>query len=168
MIICEVQEYSDLTYRVYDYGRVDKNGKPRELHIDKALAVMNFAAMRGGEIPSVTIPAERNRKALLAACPYFTTERWELKTSEPVDLVPDRFELLVVLGGTGYLHCGGTPLSYHPGQCWFLPASLEKISVQPEQSTTLVRTYVPDLVNLCAQLRQSGIPEAQLAQVVFA
>ena len=42
MVICEVQEYSDLTYRVYDYGRVDAHGKPRELHIEKALDVTEF------------------------------------------------------------------------------------------------------------------------------
>jgi mannose-6-phosphate isomerase len=44
MILCEVQEYSDLTYRVYDYGRVDKNGRARELHVAKALEVMKFGA----------------------------------------------------------------------------------------------------------------------------
>ena len=43
MVICEVQEYSDLTYRVYDFGRVDAHGKPRELHIDKALQVARAA-----------------------------------------------------------------------------------------------------------------------------
>src|SRR5689334_5875940 len=42
MIVCEVQEYSDLTYRVYDYGRVDASGKPRELHVEKALQVIDF------------------------------------------------------------------------------------------------------------------------------
>ena len=47
IVICEVQEYSDLTYRVYDFGRLDSSGKPRELHIEKALEVTNFDAPRG-------------------------------------------------------------------------------------------------------------------------
>jgi mannose-6-phosphate isomerase len=168
MILCEVQEYSDLTYRVYDYGRTDANGKPRELHIDKALAVMNFGATRGGKISSVTIPAARGRKMLLASCPYFTTERWDLQASEPIHVASDRFELLIVLSGRGLFDWDGTPLPYQPGQCWFLPAALKKISVQPEQSTVLVRTYVPDLLGLYRELREAGIPEAQLAEVVFA
>jgi len=49
MILCEVQEYSDLTYRVYDYGRVDKNGIPRELHVEKALEVMKFGGAAAGQ-----------------------------------------------------------------------------------------------------------------------
>ena len=46
MVICEVQEYSDLTYRVYDYDRTDANGKPRELHVEKALEVLTFGSAR--------------------------------------------------------------------------------------------------------------------------
>src|SRR3981189_2397788 len=44
LVVCEIQEYSDLTYRVYDFGRVDSSGKPRELHVEKALEVTNFGA----------------------------------------------------------------------------------------------------------------------------
>src|SRR5260370_14089832 len=49
VIICETQDYSDLTYRLYDYGRVDANGKPRELHVAKALDVMSFDPSAGGK-----------------------------------------------------------------------------------------------------------------------
>jgi len=55
MILCEVQEYSDLTYRVYDYGRTDAKGKPRELHVQKALDVMQFGQTAGGKIPSLPL-----------------------------------------------------------------------------------------------------------------
>jgi len=71
MVICEVQEYSDLTYRVYDYDRRDPSGKPRELHIEKALAVMDFSGKQIEKVPRVALPTQRGARALLAACPYF-------------------------------------------------------------------------------------------------
>ncbi len=79
MIVCEVQEYSDLTYRVYDYGRVDAHGKPRELHIEKALQVTNFGAIqRRKSIARLPLPGgSMKNDHLLAACPFFATERWE-------------------------------------------------------------------------------------------
>jgi len=72
VVVCEVQEYSDLTYRVYDYGRVDAQGKPRKLHIEKALDVTNFGPARGGKTTDVSLPAAGTAKrSLLAACSFF-------------------------------------------------------------------------------------------------
>src|SRR5215467_4022621 len=74
MIICEVQEYSDLTYRVYDYGRVDARGKPRELHIEKALAVTDFESTARAKVE--TRPLRVHGEIVgepLVDCPYFST-----------------------------------------------------------------------------------------------
>jgi mannose-6-phosphate isomerase len=167
MILCEVQEYSDLTYRIYDYGRVDGNGKPRELHTEKALKVMKFGAAPPAKVTPLHLPGERVHKTLLAACPYFATERWEFVASVQAESMRDCFELLVILNGTGYIHWQGSPLPYQRGQCWFIPASLGKFSLQPEQSTAVIRTYVPDLAHLRQQLHQCAIPETWLTQTIF-
>src|SRR5260370_20316411 len=53
VVLCEVQEYSDLTYRLYDYNRVNSKGRARELHVEKALAAMNFGATRAGKVEPV-------------------------------------------------------------------------------------------------------------------
>lgn len=168
MILCEVQEYSDLTYRVYDYGRVDAHGKPRELHVEKALQVMKFDAPAPEKVAPLHLPGERVHKTLLAACPYFATERWGFVASVQTKSQQECFELLVILDGTGYIHWQGPPLPYHRGQCWFMPASLGEFALQPEQKTALIRTYLPDLSRLRAELRQAVFPETQLAQTVFA
>ena len=168
MILCEVQEYSDLTYRVYDYGRVDGKGKPRELHIEKALAVMKFGVPAPSKVTPVQLPGDRVRKTLLTACSYFAVERWEFRATVQAESRHDCFELFVVLDGSGHIDWHGAALPYERGQCWFIPASLGKFSLQPEQSTSAIRTYVPDLPALCAELRQAAIPETQLAQTVFA
>ena len=167
MILCEVQEYSDLTYRIYDYGRVDGHGKPRELHIEKALKVMNFGVPPLAKVVPLHLPGERVHKTLLAACSYFATERWEFVASVQSESMRDCFELFVILNGTGYIHWPGSPLPYQRGQCWFIPASLGNFSLQPEQSTAVIRTYVPDLARLRTELRQSAIPETWLAQTIF-
>lgn len=168
MVICEVQEYSDLTYRVYDYGRADASGKPRELHIEKALQVMKFGGSRSGKVTGLPLPSERTHKTLLAACSYFATERWDFRATVQTESAPERFELFIILSGTGYIHWSNSPLSYNRGECWLIPASLGRFSLQPEQSTSVIRTYVPDLAELCAELRQASVSETQLAQAVFA
>lgn len=143
MILCEVQQYSDLTYRVYDYGRVDAHGKPRELHIAKALEVMEFGQGTGGLVPPVPLAADGAEKTLVAACSYFSTERWEFLRTVPSETQRERFELLVILAGAGYLHWQGTPQMYERGQCWLMPAALGQFSLQPEQSSAIIRTRVP-------------------------
>jgi mannose-6-phosphate isomerase len=168
MILCEVQEYSDLTYRVYDYGRVDGNGRSRELHIEKALEVMKFGAAAPAKVVPLHLPGERVHKTLLAACSYFATERWEFRATVQAESQRKCFDLFVILDGTGHIHWQGAPLAYQRGQCWFIPASLGEFSLQPEQRTSVIRTYVPDVSRLRAELRQAAIPETLLAQTVFA
>jgi mannose-6-phosphate isomerase len=167
VILCEVQEYSDLTYRIYDYGRVDGHGKPRELHVEKALKVLNFGAAPPSKVTPLHLPGERVHKTLLAACSYFATERWEFVASVQAESMQECFEVFVILNGTGYIHWQGSPLPYQRGQCWFIPASLGKFSLQPEQNTSVIRTYVPDLTRLRAELRQSAILETWVAQTIF-
>jgi mannose-6-phosphate isomerase len=168
MVICEVQEYSDVTYRVYDYGRVDAHGKPRELHLEKALQVMKFGGSQNGKVAGLSLPGEKVNKALLAACSHFAVERWEFRAAMETESVGEHFELFIILSGTGYIHWSNSPCSYKAGECWLIPASLGRFSFQPEQSTSVIRTYVPDLAGLRAELRQAGATEAQLAQAVFA
>lgn len=168
MILCEVQEYSDLTYRVYDYGRVDGKGKPRELHIEKALEVMKFGAPAPAKVPPLPLQADRVHKVLLAACPYFAAERWEFRSTVQTESLQGSFEVLVILEGAGHLHGHGPARAYRRGQCWFIPASLGEFSLQPEQSSTLMRAYVPDLMRLRAELRRGEVSDSQLAQTVFA
>src|SRR5260370_2631748 len=97
MVICEVQEYSDLTYRVYDFGRVDAHGKQRELHIDKALQVTNFGKPAGGKVTPLLLPADGATRSLLAACRYFAAERWECFAKCEILVAPEPFEPIAIL-----------------------------------------------------------------------
>lgn len=167
MVICEVQEYSDLTYRLYDYGRLDARGEPRELHVEKALEVTRFGQRAGGKVVALPLPADGASRTLLAACRYFATERWDCseKCEIPVDAA--RFELIVILEGAGTLSWPDSAARYHRGECWLVPASQGRVEVHTEAPTSLIRTWVPNITTLRTTLHREGISAASLAQVVF-
>ena len=167
VVICEVQEYSDLTYRVYDFGRVDANGKQRELHIEKALQVTNFGKLAGGQVNPLPLPANGASRSLLAACRYFATERWDCTSNCEIAVDPQRFEVIVILEGAGNLAWPDGTARYQRGECWLVPASQGRIGVLPEASTSLIRTFVPDIPALKTELHRDGISAAALAQVIF-
>jgi mannose-6-phosphate isomerase len=167
MVICEVQEYSDLTYRVYDYGRVDAHGKARELHIEKALEVTNFRRRAGGKVTALALPAGGAKRSLLTACRFFATERWDCSEKCELPLDEARFELLVILEGAGTLSWPDSAARYHRGECWLVPALQERIEVRPEVPTSFIRTWVPDLAALRTELHREGASAATLSQVVF-
>ena len=119
-------------------------------------------------MPPLPLPGGDAHKILLAACSYFAAERWDFRATVQAQSVNENFELWAILDGSGHIHWQGAPLPYQRGQSWFIPASLGEFSLEPEQSTSVIRTYVPDLPRLRAELRQAAIPETRLAQTVFA
>jgi mannose-6-phosphate isomerase len=167
MIVCEVQEYSDLTYRIFDYDRVDAQGKPRELHIEKALEVIHFGFSRGGKVPPLALGASDQHAKLLCACRYFAVERLEF--SERCEFAGDseHFQLLIILAGRGNLGWPASAARYNAGECWFLPATVDLAALHPLQSTIVLRAYVPDITALPKQLHDSGISASTIAQSVF-
>jgi mannose-6-phosphate isomerase len=167
MVLCEVQEYSDLTYRVYDYGRVDAHGKPRELHIEKALDVIEFGRPISGKASRIHLPGRGIQNSLLTACRYFATERWKITTPVEAHSDPEHFDLLVILTGSGNFTWESMPASYRSGECWLVPAGLEKFSVNPNEASKLLRTYVPDLAALRAKLECDGHSWQDIAKTVF-
>ena len=172
MVICEVQEYSDLTYRVYDFGRLGIDGKPRELHIDKALHVTNFGPCTA-EKPHVP-PARRTSGRVLCWLPVRSSL---LNAGNSLANYPLRYLQNVSLEAPGNSRrqwsysLRNLSLPYQAGECWLIPASLSQYSLHAEQGgehgTMLIRTYVPDVEKLAAELKQTGIPQGQLARTVF-
>jgi mannose-6-phosphate isomerase len=167
MIVCEIQEYSDLTYRVYDYGRVDAQGKARELHLEKALQVTRFHEIRSGKIPPLALHSPDANKHLLAACEFFATERWDCDRTTLIEGDPSEFQLIVILSGQGKFYDEEHCYSFVPGQAWFLPASLSLAVVQPMAPTSLLRVTVPDKELLHAQLQRMGFEPQVISQVLI-
>jgi len=167
LVLCEIQEFSDLTYRVYDYNRRDQNGQLRPLHIEKALEVMRFGKQSGGKITPVAIRRGELGETHYAVCPYFATEHWAFAESIEASVEAERFELFIFLQGRGQLHWGGERAAYLPAQAWLIPAALGRLRLAPETPTSLLRTYVPgDLGELKRRLMERGVTEPQWLSLV--
>ncbi len=115
-VICEVQQSSNVTYRVYDYGRVGADGKPRALHVEKAVKVINFSAFQDETGVGAPQPAAYGSVRRLTSCKYFSCRELSLNgTFEGKN--EQSFTVLNVLSGTGT--ADGKP--FCAGDCLFVP-----------------------------------------------
>lgn len=166
VVLCEIQEYSDVTYRVFDYNRVGADGKPRALHVRQALDVLQFGEQSGGSCEPVSITNGATTETFFAACRYFATERWEFRERIAAVTDPGHFDALIFLSGSGQFEFPGGELPYAPAQTWLLPASLGAYMLAPESPTTLLRAYVPDLNDFVKRLSDQHVAESLWARVV--
>ena len=127
-LIAEIQESSNITYRLYDYNRKDKNGNTRPLHIDKALEVADLKSSLEPRQP-MRVLKYRNGYAseLLTRCKYFQVERVLLNTEIQRRLVEfqtdaNSFHALLCVDGCGSMSGDGFMLNFFKGDCIFVPA----------------------------------------------
>lgn len=166
VMMCEIQEQSDITYRVYDYKRKGPDGKERPLHVRQALEVINFGEQMGDKVTPVAQAQRGLTIKYLAACRYFATERWEFDGRIGAVTSPGSFTLLVFLSGAGRLEWGGQGEPYGQNQVWFLPASLGAYQIAAEESSVVLHTCVPDLEAYCRRLDGLGIPREEWSRIV--
>ncbi|MDF2725508.1 MAG: mannose-6-phosphate isomerase [Paenibacillus sp.] len=139
VLVAEIQQNSDTTYRLYDYDRLGLDGKPRELHIEHSL---NVTAYEGsGATRMKTDIDAANSWLRLAESPYFIVEkgisdgRWNLSTSL------ESFTILVVCDGAGTLEWADGSVSLERGNCLLLPANLGDYALNGK--VTVLRSYLP-------------------------
>lgn len=120
ILICEVQQNSNTTYRVYDYDRRGADGQPRELHIEKAIDVSQLTPSR--EIK----PAESN---ILASCKYFTVEKIVCRKTAEFTVDKDCFRSLTIADGCGKLELNGDVTELSKGDTLFIPAQEATVSL---------------------------------------
>ena len=128
VLLAEIQENSNVTYRLFDYGRVGKDGKKRDLHIDKALDVANI---KSSSVPRQPIRVLKYQKGcaseLLTRCRYFQVERLLLNTEVIRELVyfqtsSNSFHALLCVDGCGSISWKGGGMNFFKGDCIFVPA----------------------------------------------
>jgi mannose-6-phosphate isomerase len=147
VVLYELQEYSDITYRLYDYGRLQADGRPRELHVAKGLDVMDFAFSARPCVTPLALDAAHRAGALsahrvLAACDYFVLEELQLAGSYVTAVAPSSCQLLSVLGGACHLRVADAQLALALGDTVVLPSSLGDYVLEGD-AARLVRSYVP-------------------------
>ncbi|HEY4838160.1 MAG TPA: type I phosphomannose isomerase catalytic subunit [Candidatus Acidoferrales bacterium] len=171
-VLCEIQQNSDLTYRVHDYNRRQADGTMRPLHINKAMDVLNFDRQRGGKVEATRASAHGAEVSHFVANKYFALEKWQF--SKPIDRTTNQihFDLWIVVAGKGRItwgeksSAGHGESEYHPGEAWFLPAAQGSWRIEPAARTTMLCAFVPDLARYAVHLSALGIPEDAIAQIV--
>lgn len=131
ILIAEIQQNSNSTYRVYDYGRIGADGKPRPLHIDKAIDVTErcFPARPVGP-QGATVEHDTYTEALLAQCEYFTVHEIALKDSFDGCAGEDSFKHILNLTDEVTLCCDGEEMALKPGDSVFVPAGTGRFTVK--------------------------------------
>ncbi len=122
LMICEIQQNSNTTYRVYDYDRRGADGKPRELHIDKAIDVSVLTPSDSADSSGSTVSYGGYTSRMIAKCKYFTTERIEVNGEADLNIDKDSFRSVIVTDGSAVLEAGDTKLDIKKGDSIFIPS----------------------------------------------
>jgi mannose-6-phosphate isomerase len=143
VVVFEVQQDSDVTFRLYDWGHIDsKTNKPRPLQVDQAFACIDFGASNCGLVApriETTTPVERER---LFDCDAF--QLWRLLGQDPFTVgATAEPRVLVCIEGSGQLVHKGTPYAVGRGDVWLLPAEAGKCAFQPGGEVTLLEIAIP-------------------------
>lgn len=156
-LICEIQQNSNTTYRVYDYNRTDDKGNKRPLHVEKALDVIDFSGEKGGRKNGIRIDCANISRTYLAANEYFAAELIESKGTFTEDTKGERFHCFTVLEGS--LAINGTQLK--KGTSCLIPASAGEYEVSG--SGRAIKSYVPNLdENIRKPLLEAGYGEDEI------
>lgn len=121
ILIAEIQQNSNTTYRVYDYGRVGADGKPRQLHIEKALDVTNLAPT-APYVPAKPVQLGGRTVQILADCEYFTVSKQNIASEADMCADEGSFNHILMLEGEGRLVAEGCEIALKKGTSVFVPA----------------------------------------------
>ena len=129
-LIAEIQEKSNVTYRVYDFNRKDLNGNLRPLHIDKALEVTNFKQSNHDGLPDEIIKQTASTTIeRLKKCDYFTVDYYAIKNKETINVNEESFKVLMLTAGNAVVSTSDETVSLVQGESIFLSAGDYEVSV---------------------------------------
>ena len=143
LTILEIQQNSDTTYRLYDWGRLGLDGQPRELHVEQALAVSDWTDYAPNSAVDAPVAITGGTSTTLARCQYFVVEKLDLhgKYSSATD--GETFIVVNCVNGGGLLTWAGGDEQVKLGDSLLLPAALGEYSLIPDGNASFVISYVP-------------------------
>lgn len=140
VLLAEIQQTSDVTYRIYDWDRTDEQGNPRELHTDLALDAIDFSFHTSYKTPYQGL---LNNTVNVADSPFFTTSVIQL--DQPVEKDFNMIDSFVIYlcteGAAGITYPGGAE-SIRKGETVLIPAELKNLAIVPTEATTLLEVYI--------------------------
>ncbi|MDR0572969.1 MAG: class I mannose-6-phosphate isomerase [Tannerella sp.] len=140
-LIAEIQQTSNITYRIYDYNRKDANGNERELHTELAKDAIDYTLYPDYRTPYTPVENEATK---LVLCQYFTTNLLKLDETKIRDFSSlDSFVVYICLEGKALLKDDkGNALPVRQGQTVLIAADTDRISIEPEQNAKFLETYI--------------------------
>ncbi|WP_062310218.1 type I phosphomannose isomerase catalytic subunit [Alicyclobacillus sendaiensis] len=145
--VLEIQQTSDVTYRVYDWDRVDANGKPRELHVEKAADVIAYGTEPPAPEPVAMVDKPGFDIVRLVSCPYFTIDRVRVRgrSAEMETGVRGNPDCAVVVEGSGHLRCVAegqeVRLPVKAGDALVIPADVPQYAWEADEALTVIRAF---------------------------
>ncbi len=141
VLLAEIQQTSDVTYRIYDWDRVDASGKPREMHTALALDAINFNL---GSNNLIQKKPELNKTVLLAESPYFRTSLIMFDSPIIKDYsLTDSFVVYICTASMAVIECFGHKEEIRAGETILIPASADSVTIIPRETATLLEVFVP-------------------------
>ena len=138
--IAEIQQTSDITYRIYDYGRLGLDGKPREVHTELAKDAIDYKVYDNYRTEYTPV---QNEEVEVVSCQYFTTSIYDLTLPYAKDLSElDSFLVVMCLSGRGTLEVDGEEITVHQGETVLVPASADDICFVPEEGMKLLTSHL--------------------------
>jgi mannose-6-phosphate isomerase len=143
ILLAEIQEMSDATFRIYDWGRTGPDGKPRPLHLQESMESIDFDRGPVDTITPVLMPIDGGgSRERLSRSPYFALERWTL--INPISVGDhDRFTIIMGLKGASMVEHGGCSTRLDFGQTLLLPASIGECKISPHGEATILSCVIP-------------------------
>lgn len=132
-LICEIQQSSNCTYRLYDYNRRDKYGNPRELHLDKALDVLNYSKYEQIRFE----PEENSDGTVLSRCKYFESTVYDISNKIELQIDDTKFQSLVCMRGSGEVSFMDSKIQIKAGESIFIPALNGVLTITGELSVVI-------------------------------
>jgi mannose-6-phosphate isomerase len=140
LVIFEIQQNSDTTYRVFDWNRMGLDGKPREMHVAQSLASIDFNDFEPLLVPEVYLSATNFKYRHLVQDPLFEVQEIVFETAGTMALAGAFMRVIAVVQGAVTIVGGGVSLMLKSGQFGLIPASLENVQMQAAASTTFLCT----------------------------
>ena len=139
LVIFEIQQNSDTTYRVFDWNRVGLDGQPRELHIAQSLASIDFNDFEPKLVAAKFVPDGQIQRRSLVNDPLFNVEAWKLDSGASGLLKPKQLQIVAVTTGQVEIKSGATLVSLSAGQFSLIPASLNHAEILAKSEAALLR-----------------------------
>jgi len=138
--IAEIQQTSDITYRIYDFNRIDINGKKRDLHIEDAMNVSDFTFIKNTK---TDYKEPENSNIEIIKCSYFSINKWNKREDFSVKFSTNTFRILMITEGKGKIVSeSNEEVLIQKGEVVLIPASLSKLNVKIDENIEILEIYV--------------------------